>query len=830
MLRFKRAYPVIFLFVLTLVFFSPVWLQGKTFYAFDTLLLFLPWSPLAPASFWPHNSLITDPVNLLYPASTYFKNCLELVILPLWNGANFCGTPFSGGTLTVLTSPVQLLLHLFFSVSTAHDILLWIYLLGAGLFMYLFLIQIGLRRLPALIGAVSWMFNGYAMVWFEFEMIATLATSLPAALFFFERWKRRRSSLNAACLIAALAISISSGFPHIIIFQTLFICFYILFRLVVSRRSDPLRITQSELKSLLIALCLGACITATFVTTHLNLLNQPQRQGYSFEALYQQTGKLPPKYLLTAIFPDFYGNPASGITLTPRSDTTQSYNNYSELCIYSGILPLFLLLVCLPYLRKRKFTLFFLLTSLISLTMAMGSLLFYPLMKFVPGIGLSTPTRILYIFGFSMCVLAAIGADILLSMGQKNRLACLLLWALIPLTALGFTLFVQTPEGIQWAADYQLWPNWDRVYGLLRTHFSWTESTAMRRPLLILLTTCLLLLLTLFSNRQRYKTVFLFLALLVQSYDLISFGLSYNTASPKYLAYPETNAVRFLKKDTSLYRVVTVGDFMHNAFSPFGIDDIGGYSPFYPKQYGEFLHVSQHGIGAPLPHSFSRWVRFKKLDLPMLSLINTKYLLMPPSGVAARPHFRLVYDKEIRIYENTQAFPRIFFVPEYTYCRSPSETLERLCSFEVSDFKDKVLLEAPPSGYHPGKGDAVLEPSEADIDIISYKPDSIDLRISCSRKGFLVISNGFDPGWKAQVDGVDTEILRANYIMQALPIDQGNHHVEIAFRPAIVVVSMAISSLGWLILILWIGILVVRVSFFRPRRDKSLTMILGTAA
>ena len=809
--RLNKIIPILFLFILTIIFFSPVLFQGKTFYAFDSLLEYLPWSSNTPAGFRPQNALITDPVNLSFPGSRDFKTCIDKKTLPLWNASIFCGTPLGGGASTAYTSPIPFFSYTFLPILTAHDVLLWVYLLGAGLFMYLFLQKIGLGILPALVGAISWMFNGYIIVWFEFDTALILATSLPAALLCFERWKQNKTQLNALCFIGALAISISSGFAHIIIYQTIFISCYVLYRYFSSMKSRPMRITKKDVKSLLIPMFLGACIAATFFTAHLSLLNQPQRQNYSFQDLYKQTGEVPPKYLLTLIFPDFFGNPATKITFTPRPNPPQPYNNYNELCIYGGILPLFLVLACLPFLFRRKFLLFFFLSAILSLTMAMGSILYYPLMKFIPGLSLSTPTRILYLFAFSLCVLAAIGADILVGLDKKKKWLCFGLWFIIPAITIGISLIVQTPGGIKWAADFQRWPNWDQIYGMLQVHFALIGSVTIVKPLLIAFTTFLLLTLILFSTKQKLKTIFLMIAILVLSYDLISFGLIYNTASPKYLAYPETEAIRFLKRDKSLFRIMSFGNFLHNSFSPFGIEDIGGYSSFYPRRYGEFIHLSQFGTKSPMPDNFSRWMSFRNFGSPLLNLINTKYLLLPPSWTAKVPGIRLVYDKEIKIYENEDVFPRVFFVPSYQYCASPKETLAKLASSKNSDLKNTVFLEEhPPNDFLQKRDHTGSDKVESSIKVVSYKSDSMDVEVSSNQNGFLVISNAFDPGWKARVDGVETKVLHANYIIQALPIRAGDHSVEVFFRPTLSIASLIISSLGWILLILLVGIYVIR--------------------
>ncbi|MDM8517267.1 hypothetical protein QUF76_13785 [Desulfobacterales bacterium HSG16] len=571
--------------------------------------------------------------------------------------------------------------------------------------MFLYLKEIGLDICPALIGAVSWMFSGYVMVWFEFEIIPILALSLPASCYFIERWFKKRTRFNALCLTSAMAVSITSGFAHVIIYQFLFIGVYVVYRYFLPEKkgSASCRITKVDLGNLGLALLLGLCISATFITSHLSMLDTSQRQGFGFEELYRQTGKLPLKYLITFIFPDFFGNPVSNIVFTPRPEGSQPYNNYNELCIYTGILSLFLSIICLPYLFTKKHVPFFLLSAVILLSMSMGSFLYYPLMKFIPGLNLSTPTRILYLFSFSFSVLAAFGADILLTLEKKQKWLIFILWSLIPLAAVSISFFVQTVPGIKWALEPAIQTNQGQVYGIFREYFApW--SLVMFKPLILIFVSFLFLTLTLFSSKKRSKTLFLILSIGVLSYDLISFGLSYNTQSPVSLAFPPTDAIRFLQKDTSKYRVLPYGKFMHNSFSPFGIEDIGGYSSFYPKRYGEFLHLSQKGIAAPLPDRFNRWIFFEKFDSPLLNLINTKYVLLPPSYSAQTPKFRLVYDKEIKIYENMDAFPRVFFVPEYQFCGSREEAYQAIGICTNSDLKQKVFLESlPPADFRVEK-------------------------------------------------------------------------------------------------------------------------------
>ena len=248
---------------------------------------------------------------------------------------------------------------------------------------------------------------------------------------------------------------------------------------------------------------------------------------------------------------------------------------------------------------------------------------------------------------------------------------------------------------------------------------------------------------------------------------------------------------------------------MHNAFAPFGISDIGGYYSFYPKRYGEYLHLSQYGLKVPPPDRFSRWVYFEKFGSPLMDIINTKYILFPPSAVVDPGKFKPVYKGEIVICENRDVFPRFFFVDDYKFCDTRKAAYRPLSTFRLSDFKKKVILESlPPADFKKiHETPATNRPIPfADIQIKQYNPTRIKLLISAEKNGFLVISDSYHPAWKAAVDGKKVPILRGNYIMRAIPIPSGHHEVELAFRPVTVLTGMFLTGIGWIVL----AILIIR--------------------
>jgi len=810
-----KIFPFALMILLSLIFFYPIIFENKTFFAFDCLFHYLPWSTYVPPDFKAQNTLITDPINgfyfsLFYPAQYYYQSSLSTGDFGLWFNLNFCGVPF-----TFFSNPFLYFFYSFFPLTIGHDLLLFFHLLGTGCFTYLYLKEIKLNMFPALIGAVAWMFNGFAMVWFEFEHTTMMAMTLPGTLLFIERWLKNRSILSFLGLIFFLALSISISIAHLLIFQLIFVGFYILYRILCNLKNIEQKWKKifHPLYIFGIAIIFAIIISANFFTTNIMTYKDNQRKAFSYNELFKNTGQLPVKYLTTLIFPDFFGSPAMDYCFTPRSNNKQMYNNYNELCIYPGIFTLFLSLAVIPYIGKKRYLSFFILTALLSLSMAMGSILYYPLAKFIPGLNLSTPTRILYLFGFSISVLAGLGAEIIYN--NKNhklhKKIITILWTLLFLTTTGIVCFVQSEKGIIWAASSIM-----KLHGLidypefLDIHFS-LNSTVILIPMLLTFIVFLILLCLLYSPQKKYHFFVFCLGIIILSYDLISFGLFYNTACPRKMEYPSTPGIRFLQKDKSKFRIMTFGSFLQHSFVPFEIEDLSGYGSFYPKRYAQYLHLSQHDLNTPFPEKFSRWITFKKFGSPLLDIVNTKYLLTPKSMSLDLKELELIYNNEIKIYKNINAFDRVWFAKKYYLARDAQDAYQTLGKFCQKDFQDTVILETqpPPDFVEKGHSLPVKNEKYPIINIISYSSSKIELKLENEYNGFLIISDNYHPGWEVKIDGKESTILRGNYIMRSIPIKAGKHSVILSFKPKILIAGISITFIGWVILLFLIGFYII---------------------
>lgn len=793
------------------IFFYPVWLQGKTFYAFDTLKNLFPWLPYAPPGFKSMNALITDPLNSPYPASLLlsniffynnFNSCFEL---PLWNSNFFGGVPFSG----YYTSPVKLLFYACIPPVRAHDIFLFVHLCAAGSCCWLFLRQLRRSRIAALAGALMWMFNAYVMCWFEFEAFLLLAATLPAALLFIDRWLRRGGIINWLLLTLTLSWALMPGYAHLLMLHLLLMAAYTLFMTVPGFIRNRKRECLNRAAGVLLAVLVSFMSSLNFFLDHYETYAEGSREPYSFSGLLEHTGRVPARFLPQLIYPYFFGSPSKEFNFLPRDYQSQLYNNFSEMCIFCGIPALFLLAAALAGLKRHYRLRFFFCAGVVILLMCMGTILYYPLYLTVPGLKLTTPTRLLQLFGFCVCVCSAFGLDVMLkSRVVKYKAVLTGLWLAIAATALLLPLGAMTGTGVKLIFNN---PAKLKEYTEFARHFYSFSSPDIYIPLICTGLSLLCCLCIVYSRKKIFRHFASALLILLLTTELMAFGWNYNTAVPAADAFPPTPGIDFLMNQEKPFRIMTLGPFYLNAFAPFGLENIGGYASAIPERLKKYIHFSQQ-FEQPGGYA-SRILTLRTHASPLIDLLNVKYILTPPESELQRDsNLKLVYSHEIDIYENLNALPRAFLVPEAIPCGDDLEAFDKLSAMSRKELRDKVVIEsathklnAPPSATSPL------------VAIKEYSPSRIKLNTSGLTGGYLVLSNNYHPGWKCTVNGAPADILKANYIMQAIALPPGENIVIFSFSPALPVIFL------WISIATYIALTALLVYFITKARNKGIT-------
>lgn len=203
-----------------------------------------------------------------------------------------------------------------------------------------------------------------------------------------------------------------------------------------------------------------------------------------------------------------------------------------------------------------------------------------------------------------------------------------------------------------------------------------------------------------------------------------------------------------LQDTTMNYRVLDIMN-MRSAKPSYFHKAVGGYHAAKLTRYNDLLNY-QLDFSSP-----------NGVNEQVLNMLNTKYIIYPDTLI-----------------ENPDAFGNGWMVDKISYVESPNAEMEALDLIPLraeavaeSKFKD-VLGEAAPVE----EGDYVRE--------TTYAPGVLDYTVNSKNGGIAVFSEIYFPwGWKATVDGQPVDIARVDYVLRAIRVPAGKHHVHFEFHP-----------------------------------------------
>jgi hypothetical protein len=200
-----------------------------------------------------------------------------------------------------------------------------------------------------------------------------------------------------------------------------------------------------------------------------------------------------------------------------------------------------------------------------------------------------------------------------------------------------------------------------------------------------------------------------------------------------------------------------------------------------------------------------------ELPTRLLDLLNVKYVLTSStlSPEVLQNMTLLDTNRNIRVYQNLSYLPRAFIVHRVHIGRDDQEILDILQDPEFDPRAEIILEKSPPSAFAAsatasradGEATATVSP-QATAEITRYDPNHVTVLASTTTDGFLFLSESHDAGWRAYVDGVQTEVYRADYAFRAVYLTAGQHEVEFVYTPRSFGLGLVISLLAALCIIL----------------------------
>ncbi|MBI3219241.1 MAG: YfhO family protein [Bacteroidetes bacterium] len=126
---------------------------------------------------------------------------------------------------------------------------------------------------------------------------------------------------------------------------------------------------------------------------------------------------------------------------------------------------------------------------------------------------------------------------------------------------------------------------------------------------------------------------------------------------------------------------------------------------------------------------------------------------------------------------------------------------------ETIDTKQTAVIDQ--SKFAATLVEGIAYDSLSSIRLTEFKPAYLKYETESSTDGLAVFSEIYYPkGWHALIDGKETTLLRANYVLRALKIPQGKHVVEFKFEPKPYLIGNKVTlASSWLVVALFIGCL-----------------------
>jgi O-antigen/teichoic acid export membrane protein len=826
-----------------------VTLGGRTLVPYDVLVHDPAYSQaMAEAGVeQPQNELVADLVYENVVWKQYIADAARDHEVPLWNGHLFGGLPFlASGQHSALYPSTLLFLLLSPARAFGWNALLAMWL--AGLALYLYARRLGLGRFAALLSGLTWsvglplvantvfpMIQG-VMVWTP-VILAGIEAAAAAQLAHGDLGVRHAFWLIVIAIATALASL--SGHVEMLYYSAILCTAYALFRAAtLSRRTDRSTGLRFALWVGAAALA-GALIAGVQLVPLAELAHTSWRSGSEpYETIVGYAFGL--RQLATFIVPDFYGNPsqhtvrslADGALIslqgTSMWGTDWGTKNYVEAATYLGILPLLLAVIGLVSWRRRAIAWFWAAAGLVSLTFVFGMPTYKLLFLGLPGFDqLHTPFRWMFPVTLAMAVLAGLGADHL-TRPLRDRFSFGLGLAV---TALGLTfcglLLAALLDPHRWTAVVEQLFDGIGALDAALAHFpdadalaSYQFWNASQLALLTLLSGVAVLALAWTARRGVHKRIAQTLALLVVAADLILAGYGFNPAVEVALADVQPPVVEWLADATSVKwgRIVGYGSdkvLWPNTAMRSGISDLRGYESIIPLWTVETLNAIDGGGALEDPeqrHPMLTYNRFGNLGStdslahPGLAALGGRYVVTTEDVDVAG--LDLVFEDDVRVYENTKAMPRAWLVNQVRVIEDRDQLLLALSSFDPST---EVLLEESPSEsiwaeMEPGR--RVRRQSIVVREDIETR-NSLQIEVvGAPSGGMLVVSEGWFPGWRAMVtpagsdEAVEVPVYRADGMIRAVPVPPGLSTVELRYFPLSVKVGLYVTFLGAILLLL----------------------------
>lgn len=721
---------------------------------------------------------------------------------PLWLPYIFSGMPShaSGMWANPAGIPVvqyQRYLNPFFYISAIVNVLFFhrdhswevAIFFFAGLFMFMLARHLGFNHWIALCAAVGFMFCNFfvaSVAAGHGGKVKTIAF-IPLVVWSVMRFYERRSVLHWSVMAFVMGLFFTDpGHTQIVYYGFMALGIYFLFYAWENFRTDAWGIVKNGAG-------MGAAMATGLGFGALTYFSQYVYSSVTMRTMapaFSETGEVAvgsgmtfdyitnwsfhPLESITFFVPTFFGL---------ESPYYWGWMTFTSSAFYFGIIPLVAAVLGAVY-RRNTVTKFLVVTAILAWLISFGRY-FEPFFKLMLAVlpffdKFRVPSMILSLFAFAVCLLACYGLDFLFNPAEEEKkkragLQKYMVYGLVGALALlvSFTVLRSAMVGLfdlmgeNDAARYTT----QQIAQLKTMRGDALTGGVVKSSILL----AVFFGTVYFFLRQKLSATAA-LAILVAVSVIDSLTLNRKVLRPQARAaksaeFQETEAIRFMRSDSSLFRIFPLTEHAQSGsaiWTYFGLENIGGYSPTKMRIYQDIIDFALYkGPDPQFP-----------INMNIVNMLNVKYLIANGQLPAERGFRMAKVDapSKMIVYENTRRLERAFFVKHVEVLPDKRVLFDRLNSSGF-DPAETALLEEDP-------GQSIAAYDSARAVIVSHRANRIDVQVYVDKPSLLVLSEIHYPhGWKAMVDGKEVPILKTNYILRSVPVPAGEHRVEFVFSP-----------------------------------------------
>jgi len=720
----------------------------------------------------------SDLANQFAPWRAFATASLKAGHFPLWNPYTYSGEPFFGGFQSALLYPLSAV-FLILPLSQAINFSFFLHLLILGWGMYRWACQRGFHIVAAVLCGVALPLSGPVWPHIYAGHLSNFCTIawVPWILAGFERWwlEERWSGLFVAS--AGIALQIFAGHVQYVYYTGVAAG---LQALAWSAARPAVR--WRALSSVAACYAAGVALAAVQLLPGLAAASESVRQG---KIPFAQAGSLflPAENLITSFAPGFFGDFFHSVYIGRWYLHEES--------IFIGAAGLVLVAAAWLGAGPRRTIACDSAVAVLLLLLALGveTPLYRVLYDYAPHFGQFRGVSKFTFPAMTFLVLViGAGIDRLIRQPPVSR------W--LSLSSLGVGLIVSVAGLFLWSDpspidEFTAWVGRTgehfRQAGLPARHY---HDTALQAGSSLLWAGAVFAVIGVSLAGSRRWPRLRWVPLAIFPVQLVLFAGENFTILPLAEGIPEP-ARDFIVAHPGDYRILDIINPQGGADTGFliGAPDIWGNDPMVSRRYAEFITATQgydpNQASQDMPLGFNRLPR-------IYAMLRLRYLL---GANADRSQIRLA-DGPPNPMEQVQ------LISDYRVLHGRDPLLAAMNAPDFDPHRT-VLLESEPTPR------PVPNPNPGTVRVAQLSTDELTIEADVTTPTLLLITDPYSRDWRAApLTGSSQQsytILPANYILRAVPLAAGHHHVLIEYAPPSFPIGIGISLLAFL---LWLGVAV----------------------